>query len=285
MGRAEERTGLLLELTFYAALMIGLLGSAHCLGMCGGIVGALSTGLQQSAQKSGKNSGQKSLVTYLLTYNAGRILTYTFAGLLAGLLGAQAARFSLNPAVPIGRLIAGLFMITLGLYLADWWRIIASLEKVGLHLWRRIEPLGRRFLPAKTPAHAFGLGLIWGWLPCGLVYSALAMAMVSASPSQGAMIMFGFGLGTLPMLLAMGGAAEQLRKFIHQPVVRQIAGCGDHSVGHLHLPDRRHPAKPSSPSRRQQSRLIATISTRLIQVWRMGRMPVGRLLIGMAGAQ
>ena len=205
-----------MEFTFYTAMIIGLFGSTHCIGMCGGIVGALST---QTRRQS-----DLAWVAYLITYNAGRILSYTVAGMLVGLAGAQATNFSASTALPIGRLTAALFMIALGLYLADWWRAIGALEKAGLHIWRYIEPMGRRFLPAQTPLHVFGLGLVWGWLPCGLVYSALALSMTSVSPQQGALTMLGFGLGTLPMLLAMGNAVESLRKLARHSAIRQGAG-------------------------------------------------------------
>lgn len=208
-----------MELTFLTALMIGLLGSTHCLGMCGGIVGALNAGSPKPIRS------YASRAAHHFSYNAGRIMSYVFAGTLAGLAGALISHSALGTVVPIGRLIAGLFMIALGLYLAGWPQIINWLEKLGIHIWKRIEPLGRRFLPAKTPLHAFGLGLVWGWLPCGLVYSALALAIASASPGQGALIMLGFGLGTLPMLLAMGGAADYLLKLVRKPVMRQAAGA------------------------------------------------------------
>ena len=207
-----------MELTFYAALMIGLLGSTHCIGMCGGIVGVLNSGLAKPA------SGRRFLTSHHLTYNAGRIFSYVFAGMLAGLAGSQLSVISLTTIVPIGRLIAGLLMIALGLYLAGWWEAVSKIEKIGVYLWRRLEPFGRRFLPATTPLRAFGMGLVWGWLPCGLVYSALALSLTSASPGQGALIMLGFGLGTLPALLAMGGAAETIFRFMRQPAPRKIAG-------------------------------------------------------------
>jgi len=208
-----------MELSFLTAAMIGLLGSTHCLGMCGGIVGALNAGAPQS------DRSHASRAAHHVTYNAGRILSYVLAGALAGLAGAVVSQSVLGTVVPVGRLIAGLFMIALGLYLAGWWNAITSLEKAGLHIWKWIQPLGGRFLPATTPLHAFGLGLVWGWLPCGLVYSALVLAIVSASPGNGALIMLGFGLGTLPMLLAMGGVAEQVMKLVRRPITRQVAGA------------------------------------------------------------
>ena len=208
-----------MDLTFYTALTIGLIGSTHCLGMCGGIVGALNAGLPQEGRSP------LARIFHHLSYNAGRIASYVAAGALAGLAGSFLAQSTLGTVAPVGRLIAGVFMILLGLYLAGWWQAIGALEKGGLHLWRRIQPLGQRFLPAKTPLRAFGLGLVWGWLPCGLVYSALALAIVAATPEKGALLMLGFGLGTLPALLVMGGIAEQLMAMIRRPLVRRIAGA------------------------------------------------------------
>lgn len=200
-------------------MTIGFLGSMHCLGMCGGIVGALNSGLPQAHRQS-----RISTFAYHLTYNAGRILSYCTAGALAGLAGAQSSKLAIDAVVPAGQLIAGLFLIALGLYLAGWKRAIAWMENLGQHLWKYIQPLDKGFLPVKSPLHAFGLGLVWGWLPCGLVYSALALSLLSASPQQGAFLMLGFGLGTLPMLLAMGRAYEFLRNVVRNPLMRQLAG-------------------------------------------------------------
>jgi len=209
------------ENTFYAALTIGLLGSAHCVGMCGGIVGALNAGLAQNRRRSAL-----SLASHHLGYNAGRISSYAIAGAAVGLIGAQASKLHLSATISVGNLIAGLFMVALGLYLAGWWQALGSLEKAGAHIWRFIEPLGRRFLPVKTPLQAFGLGLVWGWLPCGLVYSVLTLAMVSASPLQGALTMLGFGIGTLPAMLALGNAAGHFGSLARHPVTRRVAGVG-----------------------------------------------------------
>jgi len=209
-----------LEFTFYyTAIVIGLLGSTHCLGMCGGIVGALDVNAGKTDQKG------LTRISRHLAYNAGRIISYSIAGGIAGFIGLLAADFSLGSAAPFGRFIAGLFMIALGLYLADWWRVLTIVEKAGMHSWKKIQPLGQRFLPAKTPMQAFGLGLVWGWLPCGLVYSVLALAAATTSPLNGALIMFSFGIGTLPMLIVMGATATQLMKLVRHPVIRQLTGA------------------------------------------------------------
>ena len=207
------------ELTLGAAFLVGLLGSTHCIGMCGGIVGALTLGLDDPVRKSSFR-----LQAFLLAYNSGRILSYTLAGGLSGLLGGQFARLDWDIDFPVGGLIAGLFMVALGFYLTGWWQVLVVLEKLGARLWRRIEPLGRRLLPVNSLLQAFALGMLWGWLPCGLVYAALAWSLTTADAGQGALLMFGFGLGTLPMLLLMGSAAEQLNRFVRSPRARQIAG-------------------------------------------------------------
>ena len=207
------------ELTVGAAFLVGLLGSTHCIGMCGGIVGALTLGLDSPVRKS-----PWRLPAFLLAYNSGRILSYTIAGGITGFLGGQLVRLEWGIDFPLGGIIAGLFMIALGLYLTGWWRVLTILEKSGAHLWKRIEPLGRRLLPVNSLLQAFALGMLWGWLPCGLVYAALAWSLTTADAGHGALLMLGFGLGTLPMLLLMGGAAEQLNRFVRSPQVRKIAG-------------------------------------------------------------
>lgn len=209
------------ELSAAAAFMIGLLGSVHCVGMCGGIVGALTLGLPPSIRAS-----RASMAAYLLAYNLGRITSYAVAGLAVGALGAQFySALSDSGATRYSHWIAGAFMVALGIYLAGWTRILGPIERAGAHLWRRIEPLGRRFLPVRRPGEALFLGLVWGWLPCGLVYSTLVWAMVSGDAVRGAQLMVSFGLGTLPMLLFMGAAARWLGDLVRKPWVRRAAGA------------------------------------------------------------
>lgn len=208
------------DLSLPSAFLVGLLGSTHCLGMCGGIVGALTFGLHPDIRRR-----PLRLAPYLLAYNAGRIASYALAGALAGALGAQL--FGLAPPAPqrwLVKLVTGGFMIALGLYLAGWWPGLVRLERWGGLLWRRIEPYGRRLLPVDRPLKAFGLGLLWGWLPCGMVYAMLAWALAAGSAPGGAALLVAFGLGTLPMLLAIGAAAEWLRDVVRNPWVRRAAG-------------------------------------------------------------
>jgi sulfite exporter TauE/SafE len=197
-----------------SAFVVGLLGGVHCVGMCGGIVGALSFGLP----------GDRNL-PILLAYNFGRISSYTVAGALMGALGFYFS--GLLPVQAAQRVLlsfAGLFLVLMGLYLAGWWNALSRIERAGGVLWRRIEPLGRGLLPVRTVRQGLLLGLLWGWLPCGLVYSALVWTVSAGGALEGAMLMLAFGLGTLPNLLLMGVAAAQLNRWVRKPAVRRIAG-------------------------------------------------------------
>ena len=202
-----------------AAFLVGLTGGVHCFGMCGGIVGALTLGLPPPRERA-----LLGRLPFLLAYNGGRITSYVTAGALAGGIGAWAANLiAIQRAQLALQVTAGLFMILLGLYLGGWWRLLGRLERAGGVVWRQIEPLGRRFFPVRTPAHALGIGLVWGWLPCGLVYSVLVWAMSAGGAVQGGLLLLSFGLGTLPALLAVGMTAA-LAGFVRQPCVRHAAG-------------------------------------------------------------
>lgn len=197
---------------FLALFLVGLLGGTHCVGMCGGIVGALTL-------------GATSRWPMLLAYNVGRIFSYAVAGAVAGALGA--ASMGLEGQVPIRLvlyLLANLMLVALGFYLIGVTRALAFTERLGQHLWRVLQPLTRRFLPARSVAQAFPLGLLWGWLPCGLVYSALASSLGAGSAARGALLMLAFGLGTLPNLLLAGIVLARLNEFVRRPAVRLVSG-------------------------------------------------------------
>jgi sulfite exporter TauE/SafE len=204
------------DVDLISAFIVGLLGGVHCAGMCGGIVGALSFGLPDSGRRW----------SILIAYNAGRISSYTVAGALMGALGFYFS--GLLPVQTAQRLLltlAGLFLVLMGLYLAGWWNALSRVERFGGLLWRRIEPLGRGLLPVRSVHQGFALGLLWGWLPCGLVYSALVWTVAAGGALQGASLMFAFGLGTLPNLLLMGVAAAQIQRWVRNPAIRAIAGA------------------------------------------------------------
>jgi len=212
MAVTEKRVKIMASvesMSVFAMFMIGLLGSGHCVGMCGGI----ATGLGFAAQ------GKRSFV--LITgYNLGRIFSYAFAGLLVASLGYWGSQYlALGP---ILRIFAGIILVLMGFYLAGWWRILVYLEKAGARLWRLIQPLGKKLLPVKTFSHALALGMLWGWLPCGLVYTALAYAATSASPFAGAAMMLAFGLGTAPAMIAGSAFSDTLRKFIQTKHIRSL---------------------------------------------------------------
>ena len=199
---------------------MGLLGSTHCLGMCGGIVSALTFGLGEGVRHS-----LWRLLPYLLAYNMGRIASYMLAGAVAGTL--SAAVFGLAPSDSVRQIVKAVssgFMIALGLYLAGWWPGLQWLEKWGGRFWKYLEPVGRGLLPVNHPLKALAFGLVWGWLPCGMVYAALAWALSSGSSSKGALLMLAFGLGTLPMLLLVGVAAERFRNVVRHTGVRRVTG-------------------------------------------------------------
>jgi len=200
------------EPPYLALLLIGLLGGTHCIGMCGGIVGALSMG------------GPARLSLHL-AYNLGRVTSYATAGAIAGALGQAGMALSGQwPLRSILYMLANLMLIALGLYLMGVTRALAFSERAGQQLWRHLQPLSRRYLPARTAAQAFPLGLLWGWLPCGLVYSALATALTSGSVWHGAGLMLVFGVGTLPNLLFAGLLAARLQAYARQPMVRMLSG-------------------------------------------------------------
>jgi hypothetical protein len=196
-----------------SALILGLLGGGHCLGMCGGLMGALTLAIpaEQRAQR----------FQLLLSYNLGRILSYATAGLLLGMAGWALAN---SPAAMLLRVIAALLLIAMGLYLAGWWSGLTRIEALGRGLWRYIQPLTRRFMPVTSLPRALLLGSLWGWLPCGLVYSTLLWAASQGDALDSAALMLAFGIGTLPVLLATGMAAERMTALLRKQGVRMAGG-------------------------------------------------------------
>jgi sulfite exporter TauE/SafE len=204
-----------------AAFLVGLLGGVHCIGMCGGIVGALTMGLPAEVRSS-----LARLFPYQLAYNVGRLAGYTAAGAVMGALGTLiVAAMPIHTAQRTLYALAALFMILLGLYLGGWWQGLARVERAGAELWRRLEPLGRRLLPVRSLWQAIGLGFVWAWIPCGLVYSVLVFSVSSGGAAQGALLMFTFGLGTLANLLGMGMLAGAAARFADRPWIRRLAGA------------------------------------------------------------
>ncbi|ARN74751.1 sulfite exporter TauE/SafE family protein [Oceanicoccus sagamiensis] len=199
------------ELTLTSAVLIGLLGSSHCLGMCGGLSSVLGVNAK---------AGNRSRI---ISYNAGRLLTYTVIGAVAGLIG-EALLNTVPQAAVVLRAVAGLLIIAMGLYVSQWWMGLTQLEKIGARFWRYIQPLTGKLLPINNHRQALLLGTLWGLLPCGLVYSTLSWALASAQWQQSAMLMLAFGIGTLPAMLSMGFVGEKILQRLRQPGLRRIAG-------------------------------------------------------------
>lgn len=203
------------EISIISVFLVGLLGGVHCAGMCGGIVTALSFATPDA----------KPNLRMLLGYNLGRILSYGIAGAIAGAVGAST--LLLNDFLPMSRglyIFANVMLILLGLYLAGLSRAVLLLENLGGGIWVKLQPLMKRLMPVRSAPQALLVGMVWGWLPCGLVYSVLISALASGSAVQGGLLMLAFGLGTLPNLLAMGLFAQQLQRLTRQPSVRLMAG-------------------------------------------------------------
>lgn len=203
------------EFSIIAVFFVGLLGGVHCLGMCGSIVGILTAQLPKDGSR----------LSFHLAYNTGRIASYTLAGALVGAIGQ--AGFLLRDVVPVQHLLfalSSLMLIALGLYVAGIWSMVRRIEQAGAMLWQHIQPLSRQLFPISSPTRALLLGTLWGWLPCGLVYSVLVTALASGHAQSGAMIMLAFGLGTLPNLLVIGLFWERCRHWVQSPKVRLAAG-------------------------------------------------------------
>ena len=207
------------ETGYLAVFLIGLLGGTHCVGMCGGIVSALTV---NTVRMPGESRREWPLH---LAYNIGRISSYTLAGAAMGAIGTVGMLFNDILPIQLGLYVAAnLMLIALGLYLTGFTRALSGVEQLGHRLWSRIQPLTRRFLPARTVAQALPLGLLWGFLPCGLVYSVLATALVTGAAERGAMLMLAFGLGTLPNLLLAGLLLKRLKDVMRNRAVRTGSG-------------------------------------------------------------
>ena len=184
--------------------------------MCGGISSALSISEKNSGGIAGK-------LPIAICYNLGRLLSYASIGagvwLLSNLLVSQFA-----PLFSALRILAGLLLILMGLYLANWSRLLAQLEAVGTPIWKFAQRIVGKFSMKNKYVRALLMGAVWGWLPCGLVYSTLSWAAATASPSDAALLMLAFGVGTMPAMLATGFFASKLTSFLRQHSIRKVTG-------------------------------------------------------------
>ncbi len=225
-------------ITLTSAFLLGLFSTIHCIGMCGGIIGALSLTLPADIRNH-----KPRLFSFILTYNTGRILSYAAAGLIAGAIGTGVLQSSgFEQGHTILRIIGISMMIAIGLYLAGWLPQLAAIEKVGKPVWQLIEPVGRKLMPVDSLLKAFIYGMIWGWLPCGLVYFVLIWALTAGDAIHGAMTMLAFGAGTLPTLMTAGFMTSWLTRFARSSRARQIVGLLIilMAIGSLFLPMEHH---------------------------------------------
>jgi sulfite exporter TauE/SafE len=224
--------------------VVGLAGSIHCVGMCGGIVTAMSATVRSSRTVIPAHAGihaeyplRRSMgsrvrgndVSLVLAYNAGRISSYMLAGGLAGGLASGARNMAAVAGIQLGLYwLANLMLIALGLYLMNAWHGLAILEQGGRVLWQRAQPIiapaMKTLMPADTAPKSYALGALWGWLPCGMVYSVLTTALLSGSAADGAALMLAFGLGTLPMLTGLGMLGARLQQAMQRRQVRIACG-------------------------------------------------------------
>ena len=228
-----------MSLDVFSAFIIGLLGSGHCLAMCGGITTMLTSVIdkpstQPITQASEQGdipvkvistpsscSPQTTRLTLVFLYHFGRIASYCLIGAIVGFTGSIAAK---NIGLPIAglRLVAAIFVILLGLYIGQWLLWLNKVESLGKGIWRYLSPLAKHVIPVDSAKKALGLGALWGWLPCGLVYSTLTWALASGSSLTGATIMFFFGLGTLPALIALSLGIGSIKNLLVNTVFRKM---------------------------------------------------------------
>lgn len=206
--------------SYLVSFLMGLLSSMHCIGMCGSIIGTLTLSLKPEIRNN-----KTRLLPYVLNYNLGRIFSYTIAGGLAG-----AVQFLLM--LPFGEAIAyrlfqmlsAAIMIGAGFYIAGWFPRFAYIEKAGSRFWKLVEPYGRKLIPVKTRLQAFLFGMVWGWLPCGLIYAALALAATTGDIARSALTMLSFGIGTLPAVIGVGIMTGILTRLSRMRYFKQAVG-------------------------------------------------------------
>lgn len=199
-----------MNVDWFAAFLMGLAGAGHCIMMCGGIAGAFAGKINKSK---------------LFIYNLGRITSYTIAGIAIGAAVGSIAALADQGLIGL-RIVAAFILVAFGLYLGQWWFGLRYLERLGQPLWHRLQPLAARFRQRHSSyASLFGAGMLWGWLPCGLVYSALSWAAISGSATQGGLYMAAFGLGTLPAMFAFGWLSHNLQQLLKSKGFRQLMGA------------------------------------------------------------
>ncbi len=202
--------------SYVAAFLLGLFSTVHCIAMCGSVIGALTLSLPAEIREN-----QSKMFPFVLNYNLGRLLSYGSAGAIVGIVSSPLVAFNGHE---ILRYVSLVVMVAMGLYLAGWFPKFARMERMGGPIWRWLQPLGQKLLPVKTRTQALFLGIIWGWLPCGLVYAALAVAATVGDPIKASIVMLAFGAGTLPAVMGAGLFTGLLAAMARAKHLRQIAG-------------------------------------------------------------
>ncbi len=211
-----------------AAFVTGLAGSLHCIGMCGGLVATFAWQPGGTSPVSFHRARPKptELLARQFAFNGGRLASYALLGALAG--SVAAAGIAMSSWFPLRQALfvaAQVLMILLGLYLAGFNTALGGVERAGAWIWKRIQPFTAPLLPVRSTSQAFVLGTLWGWLPCGMVYTMLLAALSSGSAANGAILMMAFGAGTLPALMLAGAGALRMRQLMAAPVLRTLAGA------------------------------------------------------------
>ena len=203
------------DITFFTLFLLGFFGGTHCVGMCGGLSSAFALQLPPHLNRLG----------LIVLLNLGRISSYVLIGLIVGLVGQIGISLDDTRWLQNGLYIAAnMLLLLLGLYLAGLSTAATQIERIGRPIWKRLNPILNRLLPIKSVPACFGVGMLWGWLPCGLVYSASLYALGSGNAVQGGLYMLAFALGTLPNLLSMGIFAAQLKTLLQRKAIRLCAG-------------------------------------------------------------
>ncbi|MDD5276101.1 MAG: sulfite exporter TauE/SafE family protein [Methylovulum sp.] len=206
--------------SYFVAFLMGLVSSLHCIGMCGSIIGTLTLSLSPEIRNK-----KSLLLPFVFNYNLGRITSYTIAGALAGIVQSLALmHLSEIHGHRMLQILSAVIMSCAGLYIAGWFPRFAYIEKIGTHFWKKIEPFGRRLIPVKNRTHAYLFGMVWGWLPCGLVYAALALAATADDIAHSALTMLAFGLGTLPAVMGVGIMTGILTRLSRMQRFKQAIG-------------------------------------------------------------
>lgn len=201
--------------TLLTLFLLGFFGGTHCVGMCGGLSSAFALQLPPHIKR----------IWLILLLNIGRIASYVTIGALMGALSGAGSVLAQTSSLQIGLFVcANVLLLLMGLYLAGISTLASKTEFLGRWIWRKMQPALNRLLPIRSMSACLGVGALWGWLPCGLVYNAALYALSSGSASQGALYLLAFGLGTLPNLLAMGFFAIQLQSILQNKTIRLITG-------------------------------------------------------------